>query len=227
LNISLDADNTKTLHEAKPDSKDIDLEAILISAKDIKSMSNGQCNVEAGYVITKQNYQGIVEAAKKVRDYGFDRIRYRIDFTDEEVSKKHGEEIMKYLRDVEKISTGSFEIIHSNTDQEISSSDRKQLSSSGEGLKCFTSELWICIGSNGDVYPCGHCVSPETPSYGNILDNSLKEILGSEQRKNSINNLPLSSCNFCSPFSLTTNKFLTYLSELEGMERDKLLKKEI
>lgn len=221
--LSLDAGTTETLHKIKPGSKHIQLESILETIKTIKNLAHQKTDFDVSYVITQDNYAEIIEATKKVKESGADLIRFRIDLTDRLVSEQYGEEILKELKTAKKYEDEVFKVIPIHTDKEMCETDDNYFSSKCSKLKCFTSKLWTCIGSNGRLYPCGHIVDANTEFYGNVFIQNLNEIWNSQRKKELLNNLPLKICHTCSPFSLRINEFLTFISELPKEKAKELI----
>ncbi len=228
LNASLDAASTEMLHKLKPGSKNVKLEDILIALNKIRSLSKKGIDVEASYVINNHNYKDTAEFARKVKYFGAaDRVRFRIDLTDRIVSENHGDEINDLLEQAKSYKNESFGVVPIHSGKEVEQKEEGYFSSKNSGFECFTSRLWACIGSNGNIYPCGHVVSEGVENYGNLLEQSFREIWDSDKKMALCNNLPIDECKSCSPFSLRANRFLTHISKWESGEIDKLREKYI
>jgi len=224
LYLSLDAGTTKTLHKVKPGAqlRNATIENILDGCKKMKDI-NPNLKFNVGYVITNKNHKEIPEAAKKSKDSGMDLIRYRIDFTNDKIKDERAQEIIRLLREAEKYGDDNFKVVPVHNDEEIKNKNETNFGSKGKNIRCVTSNFWTCIGSNGDLYPCGHSVDRETDTFGNILEEDFEDIWNSKKRKQVQENLPGEKCTICSPFSLNINKFGTFLSELPENNRDELL----
>lgn len=224
LYLSLDAGTTETLHRVKPGSKKnkASVEDILEGCKKMKSM-NSKLGVNVSYVITNQNYEDIVEAAKKAKDYGMNLIRYRIDLTDDKISKAKSNKIIELLKDAEEFEDENFVVVPIHNEEQIKNRNEINFGSRKNGFNCITSKVWTCIASDGEVYPCGHCVDRDTESYGNILKQDFQDIWNSERKEQVQKNLPGKKCTVCSPFSLRINEFGTFLMDLPENKREELL----
>ena len=222
FHLSLDAGTTETLHIKKPGAKKrgVSVENILEGCRKMKEL-NDKLDIEVCFVITDNNYSEIPIVAKKAKNYEMDYMRYRIDLTKDEIEKERAQEIIELLREAEKESDDNIKIYPVHTDEQIKK--KFNFGIKGKNLKCVTSSLWTCIGSNGNIYPCGHCVAKDTESYGNILEQNFEDIWNSEKRKEIQSRLPGKNCSICSPFSLITNEVVTFLLELRKGERDGLL----
>ena len=225
LYLSLDAGTTYTLHYVKPGAKkaNVSVEDILQGCKNMK-LINPELKINVSFVITNKNYREISEAAKKSKNYKMDLIRYRIDLTEDKIQEKRTEKIIKLIKKAEKYEDDSFKVVPIHDDKEIVNKNNLNFGSKNKGIQCITSNVWTCIGSNGNVYPCGHCVDNETDFFGNILEKSFYEIWNGEKRKKVQEDLPGNKCDICSPFSLRINEFGSFLLKLPEKQREKLLK---
>lgn len=218
--LSIDSGTTETLWKIKSGAKKIgvSIEDIFQGAKKIKEINN--TGIFASYVITKDNYNNIVEASKKSKENKFNLIRFRIDLLDRDLSREKSKEILSSLNKAKEYEDETFKVIPIHSEKEISETNQECFSSKGRGLNCYTNIFWTCVGSNGRVYPCGHIVSPQTEDYGSLFENTFQEIWDGEKRKQAILKVPGKLCNICSPFSLTTNEIMT---ELLLLPHDRIL----
>jgi len=226
LNISLDAGSTKTFWKIKPGArkKRIDLEDVLAIVPKLKR--HGGPHIAISYVITKDNYHEISLATKKAKYAGADLIRFRINMTDRNVSEEHGEEIVEQLDKAEQEEEDDFKVIRIHSDDEVKETKQERFSSKGK-YKCFTSRFWACVGANGKVYPCGHVAVNGTRNYGSLLEDPFLYVASSNRRERTINELPGKNCYTCSPFSIRTNEFMSFLSTIPQDELKYLIKKYI
>jgi radical SAM protein with 4Fe4S-binding SPASM domain len=224
LYLSLDAGTKETLHKIKPGAAkvNVSVEDILEGCKNMKSI-NPELGVNVSYVITNKNYLDIVRAAKKSKEFGMDLIRYRIDLTENEIPEETSHKIIELLEKAEEYEDSSFKVVPIHSQEEIENKNTTCFGSRDKGFNCITSNVWTCIGSNGNIYPCGHCVDRDTESFGNILEQDFYKIWNGEKRKQVQENLPGKKCTVCSPFSLNINEFGTFLMNLPEFQRDELL----
>jgi len=175
LNLSLDAGSTPTLWRVKPGAlnKAVKLERILEGAKELQDKG---INVTVGYVITAYNYYDIANAAKIVKEHGLGLIKYRVDMFDRRVSRAYGNTIVDLLHKAKSYEEENFKVVQIHDEKDIRNEDEAHFSSKEQGLKCFTNRFWASIGSNGEVYPCGHVSMVGMDSYGNILEIDFHDI---------------------------------------------------
>jgi len=205
INVSLDAITDGTLQAAKPGARraNAKIEDILDGLARIRALGT---SIEAGFVISEYNYKEVSEFARKIKEKkSAERVRYRIDVSDRKIAE-HADEIIQGIEEAKQYADPGFRVIQIHSEDFIRETNPDVFGSKGCGYKCFTSHFWSCVGPSGDVYPCGHIVSAETPSYGNLFEKSLKEIWNSIARKDLQNNLPNNWCHLCSPFSLNANR---------------------
>jgi radical SAM protein with 4Fe4S-binding SPASM domain len=223
LNISIDSDSTETLHRIKPGSRDIQLEDILEAGRRIRETSGSSICVEAGYVITYANYKGTENFVRRVKETGAaDTVRFRIDLMDRTISRDHGVEISEAIDRAIAYTGGMPKVVPLHSEGEIEETNESYFNSRESGLRCFTSRIWACIGPDGYLFPCGHMVCADSKPYGGVLENGLASVWESKERQALVSELPNSSCEVCSPFSLRINRFLTEISQWPIEEVDAL-----
>jgi MoaA/NifB/PqqE/SkfB family radical SAM enzyme len=213
INISLDAGTTETLNKIKPGSRNVTIENILAASARIKEIAEDNTEITVSYVITVDNYKEIVEATKRSRNNA-DNIRFRIDLTDRNISKLHYDEIMDQLSEAKTYQYDDFRVIAIHSSNEMGAIDSSTFSSRDKGYACFTAKLWSCIGADGCLYPCGHVAMGKQAHAGSLLENDFKDLWESRERMDCVATLPGVHCDICSPFSLRTNSFLSYLNDV-------------
>lgn len=218
LNLSLDAGSEETFERLKGCKG---FERVIRSLERLleKRVDNTHPRIEVSYVIGRENYEEIVSTSKLIGDIGADCIRFRVDFTDVEGVRRVSDRIVDNLREAREYSNSDFEVISIYSEDDIRKDDSAFHSS---GRKCFTSCIWACIGPNCELYACGHRAHGKVESYGSLLNNSFRELWASKVRQDSVRGLPDQHCTVCSPFSLRANEFMTFLSQLQLEEVDKL-----
>jgi len=224
LYLSLDAGKSETLWKVKRGAKtrNISVEDILDGSRRIKEISP-RTKINVSYVITEENYEDILLATDKVKMYGLDLIRFRIDITGHRMSKRVLDSIWENLKVARNFQEGDFKVIPIHSESEVKGKNEINFGTKNSGIQCFTNLFWTCVGPDGNVYPCGHIVNPETKNYGSLLEKSFEEIWNGEKRKNARKCLPGKLCKICSPFSLRTNKFMGYLDSLTKEKSKELL----
>ncbi|MFH1073061.1 MAG: hypothetical protein V1743_06550 [Nanoarchaeota archaeon] len=214
INLSLDADCEQTFRDLKGCGG---FERIIESLKSLVKVK--QHKIVVSYVIGTQNYHGIVNAARLMKDIGADELWFRVDFTDAEGIRYLSREIIDSLKKAKELASPDFNIMSIYSEESIRG-DTSGFNSYGR--KCFNSCFWACIGPDSSLYACGHRTHGGITSYGSLLEHSFKELWTSTQRKESVGNLPDTHCTYCSPSSTRRNEFMTFLSKLDNSERESI-----
>ncbi len=213
LRLSLDAASGETFSDLKGiDGLDRTIRGLekIITKKENRKIS---LNVVIGYVIGERNYHEIVKATKLARSLGVDEIRFRVDFTNPEKIHELSDTIIEELNEAKFCSSDNFRVISEYSKREI---DRDDSVFHACGRKCFNQYFWACVGSDCNMYACGHRTYYEVEPYGNLLENSFRELWTSKKRKKISENLPDEYCKFCSPSSTRRNDFMTFLYSLKN-----------
>ena len=216
INISLDADSEETFVKVKG-CKGFD--SILYNIGYLLDRKKDSSKVVVSYVINQQNYPGIIPIAQTLSSTGVDEIRYRVDFTDLEHMVSLSPVISRDLRTAEKLSTDEFKVVSVYSDDEIKTGSD---AFSCDGMKCFNQQFWACIGSNCELYTCGHRTHGGVESLGSLREYSFRELWNGAKRKESLASLPDKYCNICSPSSSARNRLMNELSILSPKEMEAL-----
>ncbi len=129
------------------------------------------------YVITKQNYQEIVQAAHAVRDSGAHYVRFEPEFyssmgheTIEEVMA----EVSASLSEVAALSSEEFEI-------SVPKLDRGPMDQveevEGDFEHCHYSRFVTAVGADGNLYPCPQVHLNSRYLIGNVLEDGYLPVL--------------------------------------------------
>jgi MoaA/NifB/PqqE/SkfB family radical SAM enzyme len=215
INLSLDAGSEDVFERVKGRRE---FDHIVSNLRELSRRRNEEkkpLNIVVSYVITRKNYNDVVNAAEVISKSGADEIRYRVDFTDPFGIKTLSSDIIKSLGESSKFARDDFKVVKIYSEPEImgQNGNNGKIYHS-EGRKCFTQNFWGCIGPDAELYACGHRAYIGVRSYGSLLENSLAELWESAKRKDSVCNLPDEKCKFCSPSSLRRNELCSTLKEM-------------
>lgn len=156
----------------------------LAHAVEIKKKRNCKVTIGVQCIILNENIKSIHLLAKDLKSIGVDYLAFKpflpIDTTEYRTNLNlTNKEVFEYLEKCEKIGDESFRVIVRW--KSISKYEKRTYD------KCLSLPFMIEIDSKGDVYPCGVLLGNEEYSYGNIYDQSFKELLSSEKCKNVMN----------------------------------------
>ena len=207
LTLSLDADCEETFRRVKETDG---FERIIGGLEKLMERRDG-LTVEASYVITEDNLEGVFPAALLMKLIGVDNMIYRVDFTDPAAVHRISDKIIENISATEQLSDKGFNVISAYDNKSI---EQDNSAFHSHGNKCYTSHFWASIGPDLRLYACGHRTHGGVKSYGSLLEHSLRELWTSKERQEGIARLPDRHCVFCSPGSARRNEFMTYLSTL-------------
>lgn len=220
INLSLDAGSEDIFFKLKGKHGFNRIIKSLENIVDIREKRNKSMDVRVSYVIGEENYTDIVNSTKIVKDAGANEIVFRIDFTGKKKAVELFDLISNEVKKAKEYRSDLFKVITSYNDEEVIS---KCYDSNLPGEKCFNHNFWACIGPDAELYTCGHRTYKGVKSYGNLLENSFRNIWISEDRKKAINSLPDEHCKNCSPSSRCRNKIMNFLSHLSEDNRKNLI----
>lgn len=162
IRVSLDAGSEERYKSIHGDSADF--QATLRNLKILANIPNRKATVGVGYLTSEDTADEMLLAAKIVEESGADYIMFRpYDGDDYDAS----EIIIEAARRVKRKGfqvTGLYE--------RIQSPERSY-------TRCHGMHFIIEVTPTGDVYPCCHWKNQGKLAYGNVLRNSLRDILNS------------------------------------------------
>jgi len=221
LNLSLDAGSDETIKRIKGSNADYNqimqgLERIAHLRKSKKPA------LVVSYVITHDNYFDVERATIDARNAGADVMRFKIDLTAQSEIMDLSEKILEILQKAKSHESPSFKVISIHSDEEIQGRNPSIFGKRTKYSDCYTSYLWSCVSPDFQLYPCGHSCHGDSEPYGNLHEQTLKEIWKSTKAKERRENLPCKGCNFCPPFGSRTNDFIDFLSSLSPEKLNEL-----
>ncbi len=221
LNLSLDAGSEKTFAKLKG-KKEVfgNIIRSLESLVKKRESKGSNLQIDVSYVIGRQNYHEIAQAATLVKYVGVDNIKFRIDFTNTGQIRDLSEPIIKDLKRAKEFEGDGFKVIPVYSEGTITG-NTTELNSYAR--QCFNSYFWASIGPDCELYACGHRTYCGVISFGSLLEKSFRDLWESPERLSTLKTLPDGHhCKICSPSSARRNDFMTYLSGL-SLEEVKLL----
>jgi len=225
IRISLDAAKKEThnkIHDPKNPEKD-NLDTILDNIKKLVHLRNEKKkNIEigVGFLVSRDNYGEILEAARTVKETGADYIQIRpaIDYKDVIPKKQCTNvgamqqfpesilfEIRKQTEEARKLEDESFRVIALlYRFSEIVDRGR-------DYDKCYAHCVAGTIGADCKVYLC--CQHKLNPAFciGDLRENTFSEIWNSKKRQDIINSVNVKHCPPCK--NNGHNKIFDYLAE--------------
>jgi len=153
-------------------------DVIIENLKKFASIKNPDCDLSVNFIITRENYENIIEAAKLLKDAKVDNVRFSpvwlIDYID--YHKPLIEEVKSRLAFARGLfESENFKIYDSyNITPEVV--NRKY-------SKCFIMQIIPVIGADYNVYTCHNKSYTNEACMGSIKHQSFKDLWFSEQTK--------------------------------------------
>lgn len=230
--ISFDAGTSSTYSTLKG-ARDDAYHRLLTTCAELNGFYkiNGGPEINAGYVVNRNNCSEIFDAAEALKSAGIRYLRLKTD-----IASKMGlsDSDMRIAND--QVSAVRRELC--DDDFSVVEIHRLELPDYSEEKRrkhsiCFMSRLQACIGSDSKLYPCNYHPRPNGSYYGDLSNTSFAEVMQSDICQAVRENLPRICPKVCDPFKNRANRLLEDLYEVyltvgrSGLQttRDKLLAK--
>ncbi|MCC6280914.1 MAG: radical SAM protein [Saprospiraceae bacterium] len=189
------ADTHKVMHQSNDFNRVIS-NLKLVASKPRKS------TIGVSYFISEVNFHELSLAASLAKSAGADYIQFKtyagIGISDNWYSL--------LLKEIEKVITFSGDSFDVHVMENVFNRGAFQ---SRDYSKCHWQGFKTIIGADGNMYLCTQKRGKADAVIGNIYENTLKEIWGSEQRERVVNSIILEKCPFC--VHNTQNKLIEFL----------------
>jgi radical SAM protein with 4Fe4S-binding SPASM domain len=174
--------------------------------KEVVDRKYEDCKVGISFVITKHNYHEIEQAAAMYKDLGVDSVRYTFTYDPEGMGTMDSQQISEAgqaMNRARSYQDETFKVFGTMRRLEYYSQPNTDFDFCG--YQYFT---WA-IGYDGAVYPC--CIMKYHKGFalGDLRNNSLKEIVNSEERQKFISDFDVHDCKAC--WLRDKNQFIEYL----------------
>lgn len=173
-----------------------------------KKGSNTEINT--GFTVTKENIMELESVIWGLADIGVDSICIKYDITGNE-KLPNFEDVKKLIASYkEKYETDKFKVLLMHDVQPKKNVERWNCSKG-----CYYRYFFCTIGSDGNIYPCDYQTLQERPSFGNVYDLSLYDILELKDKNwdsTMIKSNPFN--NVCPPLAEVINPYLDKLCRL-------------
>ena len=185
IKVSINAGNRDAyskIHNTKPEDFDKAVENMKYCIE-IKKSKGYSCTIGAQMLLLNDNFDTAVDLASISKYIGLDYLvikPYSQHLSSNTIRYKNIN-YSKYLHleaELEKYNSADFKVIfRANTINKTLNDDKKY-------QKCFSTPFfWAYIASNGDVYGCSCFLGDERFCYGNINEETFKNIWEGERRK--------------------------------------------
>ena len=233
VRVSIDAGKAKTYNELRVTNDKNNFDIMLNNVKkliQLKKEKNSSIFIGVGFVVTKDNFNEVVDFAKLFKDIDVNYCQFKpeiiqverngeLDKAKEQIGSDFW--ITKVATELEKakeILGKKFECNSYKLEDLI-----KSPKDYGRNYKeCLGSQFQPCVGADGHVYVCTNHRGHKEYSYGNIEDKSFKDIWSDMEKRscvmNKINNIEkFKNCSqLCKPHE--SNKILWTMKENQNDE---------
>ena len=187
VKISINAGTRETysqIHRTKADDFDKVLENMHLAVK-IKKTHNFQCTLGAQMLLLPENRDEAITLAKVCKEIGLDYV----------VIKPYSQHLFSQTKTYENIDykpmlelEQELEVLNDeNFNVVFRSNTMKKLDSGHSYKKCYsTPYFWAHMMADGALYGCSAYLSQEKFCYGNLKENTFKDVWESEKRLKSI-----------------------------------------
>lgn len=210
IRFSLDAGNAVDYARSHGTSEQ-SFYKVLDNLRYLCSIKN-RCTVGVGFIITPENYHGILDAAFFAYDCGADYIQFKPEIrrpNQPQITREFYEEnILPQLRRAKNLQTDKFNVMI--TQYRFDDLFSPETNYGRAYKKCLSHNFQGAIGADGKVYVCDHHKGEKDYEIGDLKESSIEDIWYSVQRHQVINKLDqtdLSQCQVCCR-NHEANKFL-------------------
>lgn len=227
IRISIDAGKEETYNNLRVTNSSNNFNVVLnniIELINLKKKFKSSITIGVGYVITKENFQEIIDFANIFKNIDVDYCQFKPEIIQIERSSNGKSikqieasfwalEVLSKLNEAKNILGGKFECNEYKVEDLIK--DPKNYGRSYK--KCLGSQLQPCIGADGNVYVCTNHRGHKKYSYGNLYERSFEEIWNDLKKKTQIMNVinfdeKFKNCtNLCKPHE--SNKLLDIMTD--------------
>ncbi len=210
LHVSLDAGSETTMQHLKGYQADFErIMTNLEQAINTREKRKTRLEIGVGYIITPDNFNEIYKLARRLKEMGVDFIRFKVDITGRYLLGDTAEKAKEEVAKAKGLVDSRFKVVSIHTEDESQGCEIYDIHTMGK-IRCYTTQLWSTVGSDGQLYACDHRTHKNGRPYGDLKTNTFRDVWTSRQ-----NSLPDEYCNMCSPFGTRINRFLNFLFQLE------------
>ena len=187
VRVSIDAGSAKTYNDLRVTNDKNNFDVMLSNVKELiktKKEKKSKVFIGVGFVVTKDNYNEVVDFAKLFKDIDVNYCQFKPEIIQVErngerdkIKEQIGSDfwitkVSTELEKAQKILGTKFECNSYKLEDLI-----KSPKDYGRNYKqCIGSQFQPCVGADGNVYVCTNHRGHKEYSYGNIEDKSFKEI---------------------------------------------------
>lgn len=204
VRVSMDAITPKAYTEFhRTDGRN--LRRVKKGIEELCEVKEDDCVVGISTVVCQKNYQDIVNLTKYAKEIGVDNLRISLAHTPkkEKIFDKIWNEVVEQIETAKELQTDDFKVFaFSNRIKDIARQTR--------GGFCYYHHFTAAIGANGSLYPCCYFKYMPEFNFGNLKEQSFKEVWEAEKRKKFIETVAKDCPASC--WMTEKNSFARYLT---------------
>jgi cyclic pyranopterin phosphate synthase len=236
VRISVDAGSKETYNDVRKAKGKQDWDKMVSNLQrliEVNEAHNNRIDIGVGYVISPDTYHGIIDFAEFFKDYNLTYCQYKPEIVIREDGGQQRElefwtkKVSPMLEEAQRILGSKYQA--NNYKFEDLVTDRDNFGR--EYKECLGSQLSPCVGADGHVYVCTNHRGWKQYSYGNLSDNSFKDIWQNiSKRQEIMHKIEKVECfknctKLCKPHE--SNKALWAIKKkLNDKSREELLKQQ-
>lgn len=172
IRVSIDATNAKSYEKIR---KVATYDSVIQNIKEFAVKKGKQCTLGLNFVVTKDNYDGIYEFCKKMKDIGVDNIKFSPLKIKNDIAGYH-EDIRRVVEEqlakaVQLLNSPGFSVIDKYSgDMLLDEYFEKAYD------KCYMKELFTVIAADQKVYYCHEKAYRSDGLIGDIQNQSFKKL---------------------------------------------------
>jgi len=179
VRISMDYYNAELFASTRGGNEKRYLKIIDNIKKFAKNVDSKECELGVNYIITKDNFSGLIEAAKVLTDIGINNIRFSPVWTTDfhEYHSEIKNIVREQLDDIKATYNNKSKVVYDsyNIDNQNCFCSYKQ---------CYSMQVIPVIGADKKVYNCHNKAYDMTGLIGSIENNSFSDLWFSKETAN-------------------------------------------
>lgn len=196
IRIGVDASTPETYSKIHGVPKSVFKKVIdnLTSAAIVKKNNNYKVDIGVQSLLLTENVQEAVSLTSIIKDTGVDNIQIK-PFAQHPYAKTRNDlvnyddlRLIEIKKEAEKFEDENFKVVY--RDQAM----RRVIDPAADYTECGGLAFWTLIDAKGEVIPCNPCYDKPEFSFGNIHNQSFKDIWFGLKRKDVLKNLKRSEC---------------------------------
>lgn len=190
VRVSMDYTNARQMAESRNVPEKF-FDGVMGNLHDFASIKSPDCDLGVNYIITRHNFQGLVEFALRLRDAGVEDIRFSPMWLPEYLAyhEPHRRQVEEQLMELQQYCTDRFSINSTFVMEDPSKGPVRKY------CKCLFMQVTPVIGADQMVYACHNTAYTKHGAIGSIASQSFSDLWFGPEAKAVFDGLnPIKSC---------------------------------